>query len=195
MDSPRKFLIQMAGAPGSGKSTLANLLAKSPIMEAVVVNHDLFRSFFLENDIAFDQAAKLAYRFHWTLAEDLIKQGRNVIIDSTCNYDEIIHSGSQLAHKYGYEWRYIECRVQDINLLDQRLHEREPMRSQRTGVDAPPADYNGPRDTESRRKLFMNWVENPCRPSGDVVLVNSTKTPEECLAYVLKSITHPMSAV
>lgn len=53
-----KLLIQMSGAPGSGKSTLASLLAQS--IDAVVINHDLVKSFFLEISIFFDQSAKLA---------------------------------------------------------------------------------------------------------------------------------------
>ena len=83
----------MSGAPGSGKSTVANLLAKS--IDGVVINHDLINSFSLENDISFDQSAKLTYRFDWVLAEDMIKQGRNVIIDSTCNYDEVLDPGNR----------------------------------------------------------------------------------------------------
>lgn len=90
--SSQKFLIQMSGAPGSGKSTLANLLAKS--INGVVINHDLIKSFFLENDNDFEQAAKLAYRLDRVLAEDLMKQGRNVIIDSVCNYEEVLEAGT-----------------------------------------------------------------------------------------------------
>lgn len=116
MHLPRKLLIQMSGAPGSGKSTVANLLAQS--IGGVVVNHDLIKSFFLENDILFDQSAKMAYRFDWILAEDMIRQGRNVIIDSTCNYNEVLEQGIALARQYGYDYRCIECRVDDIDLLD-----------------------------------------------------------------------------
>src|ERR1700742_1515168 len=135
MHPPRKLLIQMSGAPGSGKSTVANLLAQS--IDGVIIDHDLIKSFFLENDIVdivFAQSGKLAYRFQWVLAEDMIKQGRNVIIDSTCNYKDTLDQGTTLAQQYGYDYRYVECRVDDIDLLDRRLCNRVPLRSQRTGV-------------------------------------------------------------
>ncbi|KAH6975381.1 P-loop containing nucleoside triphosphate hydrolase protein [Ilyonectria sp. MPI-CAGE-AT-0026] len=188
MHPPRKQLIQMSGAPGSGKSTMANLLAQS--IDAVVINHDLIKAFFLENDISFDQSAKLTYNFDWVLAEDMIKQGRSVIIDSTCNYNEVLDRGTALACKYGYDYRYIECRVDDIDLLDQRLRDRVPLRSQRTAVNCPPPDASAVRHDQDHHALFKNWIENPCRPSGYIIVVNSNDNPEDCLAYILKQMKH-----
>jgi len=185
----RKLLIQMSGAPGSGKSTVANLLAQS--IDGVVVNHDLIKSFFLENDIFFDQSAKLTYRFDWILAEDIVKQGRNVIIDSTCNYNEVLDQGTALARQYGYDYRYIECRVDDIDLLNRRLRNRVPLRSQRTGVDRAPPDATGGRHNEDYHALFKRWIENPCRPAGVAIVVDSTGSPEECRDYILKQIAPP----
>jgi predicted kinase len=176
----------MSGAPGSGKSTVANLLAQS--IDGVVINHDLIKSFFLENDISFEQSAKLTYRFDWILAEDMIKQGRSVIIDSACNYNEVLDQGTALARQYGCEYRYIECRVDDVDLLDRRLHNRVPLRSQRTGVNFPPPDASDACHTEDYRTLFKRWIENPCRPAGDAIVVDSTGSPEECLEYILKQI-------
>ena len=131
---------EMSGAPDSGKSTLANLLAQS--LNGIVINHDLLKSFLLENDLgsSFNQVAKLTYNLQWTLAEDVIKQGRTVIIDSTCNYEETLTQGAALAERYGFEYKYVDCKVNDIDLLDQRLHSRVPLRSQRKGVNTPPPD-------------------------------------------------------
>ena len=159
MHSPFKLIIQMSGAPGSGKSSIANLLAQSELINAVVINHDLIKSFFLELDMSLDQAAKLAYRLDWTLAEDMIKQGRSVIIDSVCNYNELINDGIALARKYGYDYKYIECKVGDIDLLDRRLQTRTSLRSQRTGVNRPPAGAT-PRRTHSRPA-----PDPQCRPA------------------------------
>ena len=188
MHSPFKLIIQMSGAPGSGKSSIANLLAQSELINAVVINHDLIKSFFLELDMSLDQAAKLAYRLDWTLAEDMIKQGRSVIIDSVCNYNELINDGIALARKYGYDYKYIECKVGDIDLLDRRLQTRTSLRSQRTGVNRPPAGASGTsHSAEDSHALFKKW-ENPCRPDDDVIVVDSTVGLEECLAHVLKQI-------
>ena len=197
MDPPRKLLIQMSGAPGSGKTTAANLLAQSRSIDGVVIDHDLIKSFFLENDINFDHSTKLAYSFQWVLAEDMIKQGRNVIIDSTCNWDKVRDQGIALAQQYGYDYRYVECRVnvKDIDLLDQRLRNREPLRSQRTGVDRPPLDATGAGHSGDYIALFRRWIENPARPASDAtyIVVDSTGSPEECLDKVLKQIV-PQSA-
>jgi predicted kinase len=131
---------EMSGATGSGKSALASLLAQS--LNGIVINHDLLKSFLLENGLStsFNQVAKLTYNLQCTLAEDVIKQGRTVIIDSTCNYEETLTHGAALAERYGFEYKYAECKVNDIDLLDQRLHSRVSLRSQRKGVNIPPPD-------------------------------------------------------
>ncbi|KAJ6260022.1 hypothetical protein Dda_5667 [Drechslerella dactyloides] len=97
----------MSGAPGSGKSTTAKSLAQS-IVGTLVIDHDLLRSFFLENGLQFEQSAKLAYNLGWTLAEDMMKQGHNVIMDSTCNFQTVLDNGTALALKYGYSHKYVE---------------------------------------------------------------------------------------
>ncbi len=165
---------------------MADLLAQS--INGVVIDHDLIRSSLLDNDIVFEQAAKLAYRFQWVLAEDMVKRERNVIIDSTCNYDETLNKGVMLARKYGFNYRYVECRVHDIELLDRRLRNRVPLRSQRTSVSLPPTDANDLRRNEDSQALFKRWIEYPCRPGHDAIVVDSSTEPEQCLEYILKQI-------
>jgi predicted kinase len=187
MDPPSKLFIQMSGAPGSGKSTVSKPLGQS--INGVVIDHDLLKSFFLENGIAFDQSGKLAYRFTWVLAEDMIKQGQNVIIDSPCNFKEILDQGTALAQRYNYDYKYVECRVQDMELLDRRLHNRVRQRSQRTGVSCPPADSSGAlRSEEEYRALFKRWMEHPYRPVGDIIVVDSTSGPDKCVEFILQRL-------
>jgi predicted kinase len=188
MQSPRKILIQMSGAPGSGKSTLANLLAQS--MNGIVVNHDLIKFFFLENGILFEQTAKLAHDFQWTLAKDMIKQGQaTIIVDSTCNYQATLDQGAALARLYNYEYAYVECKVDNIDLLETRLRSRVPMRSQRASVTSTPIDARKARPSEDYRILFKKWFDNPFRPASNAIIVDSsTNSPEECLEYTLKRI-------
>ena len=181
------IFIQMSGAPGSGKSTLAKLLGRE--IDGVVIDHDLFKSSLLEDDaISFDQAGKVAYRLDWVVAEGMMEQGRSVILDSTCNFQQIVNTGRALAQKYGYTYWYVECKVNDIGLLDERLRTRAPLRSQRTGVDCPPRDSNGNPTGEDSRALFKKWIENPCRPDDNIIFVDPTCSPEEGRDAVLNRI-------
>ncbi|KAL6698384.1 hypothetical protein J3F84DRAFT_367432 [Trichoderma pleuroticola] len=156
------LFIQMSGAPGSGKSTIAARLGRQ--INGVVIDHDVFRSSLIESGIPFEQAAKCAYRLQWAQAQHMIKQGLNVIVD----YQDIVDRGSALAKQHDYTYWYIECRVQDVDLLDQRLRARDPMTSQRTGVDRPPAAAADTADAESghnaaqdSRALFKKLDREP----------------------------------
>lgn len=180
------LFIQMSGSPGSGKSTTAKLLGKS--IGGVVIDHDILRSSFLESEVPFYQAAKHAYRLQWTLAQDIMKQGLNVVIDSPCNFEEIVNQGSTLSKQYGYTYWYVECQVQDIDLLDQRLRARDPMPSQRTGVDHPPAGARGPHAAEDSRTLSKKWTKNPCRPEKNSIIVDSTGNQDMLRDHILKQI-------
>lgn len=185
-----KLVIQMSGAPGSGKSTMAGILRRS-ISQAVVIDHDVLRSTLLDSNIPFDQAAKHAYQLQWKLAQDFVKQGVSVIIDSTCNSQEVLDRGFELAKQHDYSFWYVECKVEDVDLLDQRLRTRVPMTSQRTGVDCPPpaALANGACTRENSRALFEKWIKSPCRPKVNVVIVDSTGDLEERRDQILERIS------
>lgn len=182
----------MSGAPGSGKSTLARLLRAST--GGIIIDHDVLRSTILESGIvSFDQAAKQAYHLQWKLAQDFVKQGvASIIIDSTCNYPEVLQQGSSLAAQHGYAYWYVECKVVDVDLLDQRLRARKPMPSQRSAVDCPPAaaQGNGDRVCEDPRALFARWIESPCHPNDEsgIIIVDSTASPEMLCRQILKRL-------
>ena len=186
-----KLFIQMSGAPGSGKSTIARLLGQS--IGAVVIDHDVLRSTLLESDLQFGPAARNAYQLQWALAQDVMKQGLSVIIDSTCNFQVVLDRGAELAKEHGYSYWYVECQVRDVDLLDRRLRSRESMTSQRTAVGCAPvaaAVANGPGESEDSRAIFKKWIENPCRPEHDnIVIVDSTGNPEILRGHILKKIT------
>ncbi|OLN96630.1 hypothetical protein CCHL11_00811 [Colletotrichum chlorophyti] len=190
---PHKLFIQMSGAPGSGKSTAAKHLQKS--IGGLVIDHDIIRSSLLEDeDEPFDKVARRAYHLQWALARDVIKQGLDVIIDSTCNFQEVLDQGCALAEQHNYSYWYVECKTEDINLLNERLRARKPMKSQRPSVDSPPAAARGSRVGEDSRALFKEWIENPCRPKANVVIVDSTSSPEMVRNHILKQISHQPGA-
>ncbi|CUS11820.1 unnamed protein product, partial [Tuber aestivum] len=152
----------MSGAPGSGKSTMAKMLGCS--IDGVVIDHDVIRSSLLKANTPFDQAAAQAYQLQWTLAQDIMKQGHSIIIDSTCNFQEVLDQGTALAKQHGFTY----C--------------------QRTGVDCPPAATHGARAGQDSRALFQKWIDHPCRPHDNAVVVDSTRNLETLRDDVLKQI-------
>ena len=183
----QQLLIQMSGAPGSGKSSMARLLQKS--LGGLVIDHDILRSSLLEeNDAAFDEVAKRAYHLQWAIVEDVIKQGLNIIVDSPCNYQSILNNGSALAEKYGLSYWFVECRVEDIDLLDERLRKRAPMKSQRTGFNCPPAVARSARKGEDSQALYKKWIKNPIRPQRNAITIDSTGNLQVQRDYVLSQI-------
>ncbi|KAI1266018.1 hypothetical protein F5Y18DRAFT_35159 [Xylariaceae sp. FL1019] len=191
---------EMSGPPGSGKSTLARSIAAS--MNGIVINHDLLKSYFLSRDFSFEESAKLTYGLDWVLAQDMLAQGRTVIIDSVCNYDEVIERGTALAAAQGCEYRYVECQGNDIEILDRRLRSRTSLSSQRTGVNEPPlgstTTSGSTMSVETSRcadeldgsALFKKWM-NPRRPDSGVIAVDATRNPHECLEFVLNALASP----
>lgn len=184
---PLKLFIQMSGAPGSGKSTLARLIGKS--IGGVVIDHDILRASLLDSGVPFYDAAKQSYELQWMISQDMMKQGYSVIMDSPCNFQEVLDQGSAYADKYGHDYWYIECCVQDTDLLDQRLRAREPLSSQRTGIDRPPAGVAGKsRSDGDANSLWEKWIKHPYRPEHNAIILDSTDSSEALCAHVMKQI-------
>lgn len=165
---------------------MAKMLGSS--INGVIIDHDILRSSFLEANTPFDQAAKHAYQLQWKLAQDFMKQGHSIIIDSTCNYQETLDQGSALAKQYGYTYWYIECKVQDIALLDQRLRSRDAMKSQRTAVECPPAAAHSSGADQDSHALFQKWIDHPCRPQENAIILDATGNLETLQDDVIKQI-------
>lgn len=117
-----------------------------------------------------------------------MQSGTSVIIDSTCNFPQVLEQGAALAEKYGYTYWYVECRVVDVDVLDERLRARKPMTSQRSGVDRPPRDAPTSSDDQDGRALFARWIEDPCRPGDNVIIVDATGEPEMLRDDILRRI-------
>lgn len=186
----RPVFIQMSGPPGSGKTTTANLLAQK--INAYAIPHDTIKSTLLEQGVPFDQSSKVAYAMDWALADEAMKLRRNIILDSTCNYNETLDQGRRLASKYDYCYWYVEIRasMHHLELLDERLKKRVPLRAQRTAIDALPSDaiecghISG--DPKAR---FLNWMLNPCRPDENLIVVSVEDSVEKRIESILRQLS------
>ena len=162
------FLLQMAGAPGAGKSTLARSLGQA--RSAVVLDMDVIKSAVLEAGAAWSLAGPAAYEVLFTLAADLLAQGRSVILDSPSHYPQIPARGTALAQAHGARYRFIECLCDDPTTLEQRLLARTPRRSQMRGLGQPAPDAAGALPAAKRLGTHL-W--ETCRPPGDWLTVDT----------------------
>ena len=105
------FLVQMAGYPGSGKSTLSKKIANRT--GAIVIDRDIIKSTMINSKIPNDIAADVSYNVVFDLAEFYLGMGKSVIIDTPCYYETGLNNGIGIAKKYGVDYKYIECRVED----------------------------------------------------------------------------------
>ena len=169
----------MSGAPGSGKSTIAAELCRRHQM--VSIDHDVVKSALLETGSLAD-AGPASYQVLLALAESLLGQGHPVIVDSPCFYDELLAAGRSLAARAGVRYVYVECRLDDLDLLDSRLTGRVALRSQRASVAAPPVD--DARAGSDGQDQFRVWIAGMKRPDHDYLLLDTSRDLDLCVRDV-----------
>ncbi|MEZ4870013.1 MAG: ATP-binding protein [Caldilineaceae bacterium] len=177
------IFVQMSGAPGSGKTTLAHAIAQQT--GAVVIDHDVTKSALLEAEIPVAIAGRASYQVLDALARHLLQQGRSVIFDSPCLYAELLARGQRLAAEAGAAYRYIECVVRDMNLLDHRLRTRDRHPSQITSIFAPPVPGSG--KTLSGQARFDHWLADMQRPVGTYLVLDTMRALE---SYLQEAVTY-----
>lgn len=161
------FFVQMSGFPGSGKSTLARQILKRT--GAVIIDHDIVKSALLhsidEGAIDAKLAGKISYNIDWSLIEFHLSQGQNVIFDSPCLYQEMVDKGTDLSKKYHVKYKYVECYLNDITEIYNRLKKRESMISQIKEIKSEAA--------------FNYTIENSIKPSDYKCMIVNTGQPLE----------------
>jgi predicted kinase len=179
-----QIFIQMSGAPGAGKTTIAKAVA--PRIGAVIIDHDISKTALLDADVPASIAGKASYGVLVAIARQLLKQGHSVIFDSPCFYEELLQRGQQLAQEVMANYLYIECVVEDLDVLNRRLEKRHRLRSQVIGVGKAPVDVS--ENTEVSESVFRDWIANMKRPDGVYLVLDTTRPLELCVAKAIAYI-------
>jgi predicted kinase len=170
----------MSGVPGSGKSTVAAHVART--FGAVAVDYDVIKSAILDADFDLHSATKASYEVMYAQANHVLTQGHPVIMDSPCFWPRIITEGMKIAEAHTAPYRFIECHVEDLQLLDTRLSQRPRLRTHRPSINQPPADAG---DTEEDGTyLFRTWMTRTQRPPTPYLQLNMQNPLPKALAEV-----------
>ncbi len=181
-----RYLVQMSGVPGSGKSTLARCIAQS--VNAILVDHDDTKSAIMSTGVEPDLAGQASYEVIKALVPGFLEAGHNVIIDSPCLYSELLNFGEQAAKSAGAKYRYIECKLDDLQELSRRITGRKakPSQNQFGPLDARPIQHRG-REPMNAKDLFLDWARNMKRPQA-YLLVDSSRDLDVCVQQALRYI-------
>lgn len=182
---PMHVFIQMSGVPGAGKTTIARAVAGH--IGAVVVDHDVTKTALLDADIPAADAGYASYMVLDAVARHVLAQGFSVVFDSPCLYAELLERGQQLAATAGAAYRYIECRIDDLDELDRRLRTRTRSRSQLAGVYAAPTEGSG--KAVSGAQVFREAIANMKRPAEGYLLLDTSRPVEVCVREAIAYVT------
>lgn len=181
-----QYLIQMSGVPGSGKSTLARGIAEK--LNAIIVDHDDTKSAILSTGIENDLAGQASYEVIKALVGEFLKQGFSVIIDSPCLYIELLEFGQHMAKKNQIPYRYIECRLEDLEVLNERINSRKskPSQVKHGPLDDHQIQHRG-KPPKNPKVVFREWAENMKQPE-EYLIIDTLKSPDICVKVALEYI-------
>jgi predicted kinase len=126
------MLIIVCGLPGSGKSTLSALLAEK--LPAVHLNSDPIRKRMFEKPDYTEEEKRKVYAEMRRQAEELLKEGKNVILDATFYRKEYRGMMAGIAEEAGAKVFLIKCTLSEEEIR-RRLEERKK------GESVSDADY------------------------------------------------------
>ena len=179
------MLVQLSGVPGSGKSTIARSVAGATGF--VVVDTDVLKSSIIDSGVTIAAAGPVTYAAALALAEDLLEQGRGVLLDSPCRYQDLLDSGRQIAHADGVRYAFIELWVQDWSAVMARLDARSPRPSQVASATAPVPGTEW--EFGTAEETLATWQTQLVRPEHDWLRLNAESAANQNLSAALRYLS------
>jgi predicted kinase len=175
-------LVQLSGVPGSGKSTLARSVAGATGF--VVVDTDVLKSSVLDSGVSIADAGRVTYAAALALAGDLLVQGRGVLLDSPCRYQELLDSGRQVARANGVRYAFVELWVRDWPAVLSRLDARSPRLSQVASATAPVPGTEW--EFGTAEETLAAWQTQLVRPAHDWLRLDAESAVDQNLSTALR---------
>lgn len=174
------FLLQMSGVPGAGKSTVAAHVVAT--FGAVAVDYDVIKSAVLDAGFDLTASTKAAYEVMYAQARHVLTQGHSVVMDSPCFWPRILTEGMHIAQQHNVPYKYIECQLDNLALLDKRLAQRPRLRTHRRGVNHPPPDLGD--DLVDGEAFFRDAIDRTHRPSNNYLQLDMHRPLPDVLPEV-----------
>ena len=180
------MLVQLSGVPGAGKSRLARSIAEAS--NVVVLDTDVLKTSLIHSRVPVADAGAVTYAATLALAQDLLHQGRDVLLDSPCRYEELLESGRQIARDHGVRYAFIELWVRDWTTVLARLDARSPMSSQVASATAPVPGTAW--EFGTAEETLATWQTQLVRPERDWLRLEAESAADQNLSAALRYL-HP----
>ena len=178
------MFVQLSGVPGSGKSTLARGIARAT--GCVVVDTDVLKSALVEGGVPVADTGRPTYLAALALADDLLAQGRSVVLDSPCRYPSLLDAGRDIARAAGVRYAFIELWAADATSVLARLDSRSPRISQVASATDPVPGTAWELGTPEA--TLRAWQSQLVRPDGDWLRLDADRSAQanldDALAYL-----------
>jgi aminoglycoside phosphotransferase family enzyme/predicted kinase len=179
LEEPRKkpCLLLMAGLPGTGKSMLSQALAEKAGFD--LIRSDVVRKELAEKDSVRPQRQQGIYTPEWTArtyaeclqrAEQLLFEGKRVVVDATFREDEQRRTFLDAAVRRGVQGGILLCHAEP-DTVRQRLEQRKG--------DASDADWS------IYLHLAASWEEPGALTQRFCHVISTEGSPEESLSRAL----------
>lgn len=176
------MLVQLSGVPGAGKSTLARAIAQATGL--VVLDTDVVKSSLVGSGVSISAAGSATYAAALALTEDLLQQGKGVILDSPCRYLQLLDAGARIATEAGVRYGLIELWVRDWSVVMTRLDSRVPKVSQVASGSAPVPGTNW--EFGTAEATLVAWQEQLVHPEVDWLRLHAEAPTRDNLAEALR---------